>query len=232
MASKRILAVEDEADILEVILYNLRKEGFEVVGVGDGEEGLDRALEDPPDLVLLDLMLPGLDGLEICRRLRYEASTRRLPIIMLTAKGEEADVVLGLEVGADDYLVKPFRPRELLARVRAVLRRSEAVAPEPSSRLQYEGLTLDADRHEVLRDGRPVPLTATEFRLLYFLASHPGRVFARPRLVKEAAGEDAYVLERNIDVHVRSIRRKLGDGHDYISTVRGVGYRFQDPGDS
>ena len=232
MGRERIIAIEDEPDILEVVEYNLRKEGYEVIGVENGEEGLNTVRRENPDLVLLDLMLPGMDGLEVCRRLKYEAATRSIPVIMVTAKGEESDVVLGLEVGADDYLTKPFGPRELVARVRAVLRRSafrvEEEAVEGPRRVIFEDLSIDPSRHEVVRKGERVDLTATEFRLLHFLASHPGKVFSRQRLVKEAIGEDAYILERNIDVHVRAIRKKLGDAADYISTVRGVGYRFRD----
>ncbi|HKK70194.1 MAG TPA: response regulator [Candidatus Krumholzibacteria bacterium] len=229
MSRERIIAIEDEPDILEVIQYNLRREGYEVAGVENGEDGLNLVRKENPDLVLLDLMLPGMDGLEVCRRLKYESATRGIPVIMVTAKGEESDVVLGLEVGADDYLTKPFGPRELVARVRAVLRRANVrVEDEGPHRVVFGELTIDPSRHEVVRSGELVDLTATEFRLLHFLASHPGKVFSRQRLVKEAIGEDAYILERNIDVHVRAIRKKLGDDADYISTVRGVGYRFRD----
>jgi two-component system, OmpR family, alkaline phosphatase synthesis response regulator PhoP len=229
MSRSRIIAIEDEPDILEVIQYNLRKEGYEVTGVENGEEGLNLVRKDLPDLVLLDLMLPGMDGLEVCRRLKYEAATRAIPVIMVTAKGEESDVVLGLEVGADDYLTKPFGPRELVARVRAILRRStHRVEGDGPRRIVFEKLVIDPSRHEVTNDGDDVELTATEFRLLHFLASHPGKVFSRQRLVKEAISEDAYILERNIDVHVRAIRKKLGEEYDYITTVRGVGYRFRD----
>lgn len=229
MSRSRIVAIEDEPDILEVIQYNLRREGYEVLGVENGEEGLNLVRKELPDLVLLDLMLPGMDGLEVCRRLKYEAATRGIPVIMVTAKGEESDVVLGLEVGADDYLTKPFGPRELVARVRAILRRStHRVEGDGPRRIVFGKLVIDPSRHEVTKDGELVELTATEFRLLHFLATHPGKVFSRQRLVKEAIGEDAYILERNIDVHVRAIRKKLGEELDFISTVRGVGYRFRD----
>ena len=229
MSRARIIAIEDEPDLLEVIQYNLQKEGYEVSGVENGEEGLNLVRKEMPDLVLLDLMLPGMDGLEVCRRMKYEATTRGIPVIMVTAKGEESDVVLGLEVGADDYLTKPFGPRELVARVRAVLRRSsQRVEEDGPRRIVFDGLVIDPSRHEVTLDGEPVELTATEFRLLHFLAANPGKVFSRQRLVKEAIGEDAYILERNIDVHVRAIRKKLGEGFDSIATVRGVGYRFRD----
>jgi two-component system phosphate regulon response regulator PhoB len=229
MAKQRIIAIEDEPDILEIIRYNLEKEGYEFSGETDGEEGLNLVRRELPDLVLLDVMLPGIDGLEICRRLKYEAATREIPVIMVTAKSEESDIVLGLEVGADDYLSKPFGPRELVARVRAVLRRGKVpLDDDDQQRVVFDRLSIDPSRHEVVCDGATLDLTATEFRLLFFLASNPGRVFSRQRLVKEAIGEDVYILDRNIDVHVRAIRKKLGEGNDYILTVRGVGYRFAD----
>lgn len=224
-----ILVVEDEEDILEVIQYNLSREGYRVTGVRDGERGLDRARRDAPDLVLLDLMLPGLDGLTVCRRLKDDPLTRTIPVVMVTAKGEESDVVLGLGLGADDYVVKPFSPRELVARVRAVLRRGplkeEIGAGE---RISRKGIVIDVSRHEVRVDDAPVDFTATEMRLLHFLASHPGRVFTRDHLLSRVIGEHAVVIDRNIDVHVGTIRRKLGDHRDLIETVRGVGYRFRD----
>lgn len=229
MAKQRIIAIEDEPDILEIIKYNLEKEGYAFVGETDGEEGLNLVRRELPDLVLLDVMLPGIDGLEICRRLKYEAATREIPVIMVTARSEESDIVLGLEVGADDYLSKPFGPRELVARVRAVLRRGKLpLDDDDQQRVVFDRLSIDPARHEVVCDGEPLEMTATEFRLLFFLASNPGRVFSRQRLVKEAIGEDVYILDRNIDVHVRAIRKKLGEGKDYILTVRGVGYRFAD----
>lgn len=229
MSKQKIVAIEDEPDILEIVRYNLEKESYEFIGETDGEEGLNLIRRELPDLVLLDVMLPGIDGLEICRRLKYEAATREIPVIMVTARSEESDVVLGLEVGADDYLTKPFGPRELVARVRAVLRRGKVqLDGEDQTRVVFDRLSIDPSRHEVVCDGRPLEMTATEFRLLYFLASNPGRVFSRQRLVKEAIGEDVYILDRNIDVHVRAIRKKLGEGMDYILTVRGVGYRFAD----
>lgn len=229
MARQRIIAIEDEPDILEIIRYNLEKESYDFIGETDGEEGLNLVRRELPDLVLLDVMLPGIDGLEICRRLKYEAATREIPVIMVTAKSEESDIVLGLEVGADDYLSKPFGPRELVARVRAVLRRGKVpLDDDDQNRVVFDRLSIDPSRHEVVSDGKKLDLTATEFRLLYFLASNPGRVFSRQRLVKEAIGEDVYILDRNIDVHVRAIRKKLGEANDYILTVRGVGYRFAD----
>ena len=229
MKREKILVIEDEPDILEVLNYNLSREGYKVCTSRNGEEGLRLAAKESPDLVILDLMLPGLDGIEVCRRLRQDPVTRSTPVIMATAKSEESDLVLGLGVGADDYIVKPFSPRELIARVQAVLRRGpmrdERAAGE---RIEAGGVVIDATRHEVVIDDAPADLTATEFRLLHFLASHPGRVFDRAHLVSRAIGDHAIVLDRNIDVHIRSIRRKLGEYRDLIETVRGVGYRFKD----
>jgi DNA-binding response OmpR family regulator len=182
-----------------------------------------------PDLVLLDLMLPGLDGLEVCRRLQSDPVTAPVPVIMVTAKGEESDVVVGLQLGADDYVTKPFSPRELLARVRAVLRRGPLRETRASSdRISRDGLVVDAVKHQASVDGEPLVLTATEMRLLHFLASHPGRVFSRDQLLSRAIGDHAVVIDRNIDVHVGAIRRKLGRCRDLIETIRGVGYRFKD----
>jgi two-component system alkaline phosphatase synthesis response regulator PhoP len=230
MSGEKILVIEDEPDILEVIRYNLSRDGYRVETAVDGEEGLERVRREAPDLVLLDLMLPGVDGIEICRKMKGDAVTRGTSVIMVTAKGEESDVVLGLGVGADDYVVKPFSPGELLARVRAVLRRGP-LRVRPPERIERDGVIIDAGRHEVRVGGRPVPFTATEFRLLHFLASHPGRVFTRDQLLSRVIGHDAMVIDRNIDVHVRSIRKKLEDCRDLVETVHRVGYRFKDTGD-
>jgi two-component system phosphate regulon response regulator PhoB len=226
---KSIIVIEDETDILEVLKYNLEREGFRVRTCRDGELGLRLVREENPDIVLLDLMLPGLDGIEICRRLREDAVTRGIPVIMLTAKGEESDVVLGLGVGADDYVTKPFSTGELTARIRAVLRRSELSETEDQrERIERPGVVIDAAKHQVVIDGEKVIFTATELRLLHFLASHPGRVFTREILLGRAIGEHAFVGDRNIDVHIRSIRKKLGAHRDLVETIRGVGYRFLD----
>lgn len=232
MKRESVLIIEDEAAIREVLTYNLSREGFAVLTEGDGSGGLSRARESLPDLVILDLMLPGMDGIEVCRRLRNEAATRRIPILMLTAKSEESDVVLGLGVGADDYMAKPFSPRELIARVKAVLRRGplREEAGSGEARVVRGKLIVDPGRHEVTYDGLPLHLTATELRLLHTLALHPGRVFTREQLINRAIGEDAYIIDRNIDVHIRSIRKKLGEQRDLIETVRSVGYRFVDTG--
>ncbi|MCW8139261.1 MAG: response regulator [Planctomycetota bacterium] len=227
---ERILVIEDEADILELMLYNLGREGYRVVGCQNGDEGVRRAKEDQPDVVLLDLMLPGLGGIEVCRRLKADPEARKIAVIMVTDKGEPDDVVAGLEAGADDYVAKPFSPKVLLARVRAVLRRREEVETKgpPGARVVRGDMVVDADRHEVRIAGEVVSLTATEFRLLHFLASHPGRVFTRNHLLDSAVGADAMVIDRNIDVHVGAIRKKLGAHREAIETVRGVGYRFRD----
>ncbi len=226
---KSIVVIEDESDILEVLKYNLEREGYRVRTCRDGESGLRLVREENPDLVLLDLMLPSLDGIEICRRLREDPVTRSLPVIMLTAKGEESDVVLGLGVGADDYVTKPFSTGELTARIRAVLRRTElSEIGQEQERVERDGLVIDVGRHLVTVDGERASLTATELRLLHFLATHPGRVFTRDLLLGRAIGEHAFVGDRNIDVHIRSIRKKLGDHRDLLETIRGVGYRFRE----
>ena len=232
MKRAKIAVIEDEADILDAIEYNLSREGYRTHTSRDGEAGLRLVRKKAPDLVLLDLMLPGLDGIEVCRKIKEDPVTRAIPIIMVTAKDEESDVVLGLGVGADDYVTKPFSPKELLARVKAVLRRGPIRTDEGAyERIVRGDVALDADRHELLVEGEPTALTATEFRLLHFLLSHPGRVFTRDQLLSRIIGEQAVVTDRNIDVHVRAIRRKLGSSRDLIETIRGVGYRCRDDGD-
>lgn len=229
MSTKTVLVIEDDPDILEVIDYNLSREGFKVIREQDGEEGLRMARSEAPDLVLLDLMLPGTEGTEVCRLLKQDPETRRIPVIMVTAKSEESDLVLGLGLGADDYVRKPFSPKELIARVKAVLRRGQLKeGAESTRRLVREGIVIDADRHEVLVDDRPVEFTATEFRMLHFLGSHPGRAFTRDHLLSRVMGEDVMIYDRNIDVHIKSIRQKLGERRGLIETIRGVGYRFKD----
>jgi DNA-binding response OmpR family regulator len=227
MRRRKIVIVEDETDILELVRFNLEREGFCVLPATDGEAGLAIIREETPDLVILDLMLPGLDGIEVCRLLKAHPATEPIPIVMVTAKTDESDVVLGLSVGADDYVTKPFSSKELVARVRAVLRRVGLQASDGRSRISRNGFLLDVDRHEIRVNGAPVPFTATEFRLLHCLASRPGKVFTREALLKRVVGEDAYVLDRNIDVHVRAIRKKLREHRELVETVRGVGYRFR-----
>jgi two-component system phosphate regulon response regulator PhoB len=231
MAHQHVLVVDDERDILELVEYNLQKEGFAVTSVTSGEDALAATRTKLPDLVLLDLMLPGLDGLEVCRRLKAEPTTRHIPIVMLTAKGGEADIVAGLELGAADYVTKPFSPRVLTARLRAVLRRRDDEADREAV-LRVGPLTIHPGKHKVLANDSPVELTAAEFRILHFLARRPGWVFTRQQLVDAAQGDDAYVsdryvTDRSVDVHIVSLRRKLGAGGAAIETVRGVGYRLK-----
>jgi two-component system alkaline phosphatase synthesis response regulator PhoP len=228
MAHENILAVEDDEDILELLKYNLGKEGYRVTAVTTGEEGLRLARAATPDLILLDLMLPGVDGLEVCRSLKMDAKTRLAPIIMLSAKGEEADIVTGLELGAEDYIAKPFSTRVLLARVRTVLRRRHLAPPGEDALLKIHDLVIDPGRHEVLVQGQPVDLTATEFRLLHLLARRPGWVLTRAHIVEGIHGDDYPVTDRAVDVKIVALRKKLGPAAQYVETVRGVGYRFKE----
>jgi two-component system phosphate regulon response regulator PhoB len=228
MATGHILIVEDELDIQELLQYNLSREGYTVSCAVTGEEGLRRAQTKPPDLVVLDLMLPGVDGLEVCRRLKKDPASENIPIVMLTAKGEESDIVAGLELGADDYVTKPFSTKVLVARVRAVLRRRSKPLGEKDAIIRIHNLVIDPHRHEVLRGDEPVQLTYTEFRLLQVLAGRPGWVFTRYQIVDAIRGEDYPVTDRSVDVQVVGLRKKLGAAGEYIETVRGVGYRFKD----
>lgn len=224
----RITIIEDEKDIVDLVRYNFRKEGFEVTSFLRGKEGLEALRRNPPELVLLDIMLPDLDGLELCKQLRADDRLKHLPVIFLTAKGEEIDRVLGLEIGADDYVVKPFSPRELVARVKAVLRRQERPA-EKRELIEARGLRLDTRTQEVTVRGQLVELSALEFKLIHFLASHPRQVFSRERLLDEVWGRDRFVTPRTVDVHVRRVREKIEEQPDkprYLQTVRGSGYRF------
>lgn len=228
MARETILIVEDEEDILELLRYNLSREGYGVLAATSGEEAIKAALNRLPDLILLDLMLPGLDGLEVCRRLKHNAQTRAIPLVMVTAKGEEPDIVAGLELGADDYVTKPFSPRVLLARVRAVLRRKAMQPPDDASPYQIQGLSIHPGRHEVLVQGRPVELTVKEFRLLHALARRPGWVLTRTQIVNAVHGDDYPVSDRAVDVMIVGLRKKLEPLGHLVETVRGVGYRFQE----
>lgn len=228
MAREKILVIDDEEDILELVKYNLAKEGYRVTGVLSGEQALTKAKEEMPDVVLLDLMLPGLDGLEVCRRLKNNPATAQIPIVMLTAKGEDADIVTGLELGADDYVTKPFSPRVLLARIRAVLRRKRLEESDEGAVVTIHDLTINPSRHEVLVAGKPMALTATEFRILHFLARRPGWVFSRDQIISAVKGDDYPVTERSVDVQIVGLRKKLGDVGNLIETVRGVGYRLKE----
>lgn len=227
MSKKKIVVIEDEPDILEVLSYNLKREGYEVLTADDGIRGLALIRKEAPDLVLLDLMLPGMDGVEICSTIKKEPQTQDTLIIMVSAKGEESDVVLGLGVGADDYISKPFSPKELVARVKAVLRRGVMIEKAATrERIELGDLIIDSVKYRVEVAGREVRLTATEFRLLHFLASYPGRVFSREQLLNRALGDDVVIVDRNIDVHIRGIRKKMEVDPPLIETIRGVGYRM------
>ena len=226
--SHKILVVEDEADLLDLVVYNLRKEGFKPLRAETGEKALEIAKAERPDLILLDLMMPGVDGLEVCRRLRANEATADIPIVMMTARVEESDAVVGLSVGADDYVKKPFGVKELLARVRAVLRRTGA-GPDPATRVvRIDDLEVDPGKHEVRLRGKDVVCTPTELRLLHHLVRNRGRVFTRAQLLDKAVGQDVIVIDRNIDVHIATLRRKLEDYGVRIVTIRGVGYKFGD----
>ena len=228
MAKQSILVVEDEADLRELLRFHLAKEGYLPVAVSDGEEAVRSARSSPPDLVLLDLMLPGMDGLQVCKLLKADPRTAHVPVIMVTAKGEETDIVTGLEVGADDYIAKPFSPKVVIARIRSALRRKVAEVQDDAAPIKARDLVIHPGRHEVTIRGKPVVLTFTEFRILQLLAGRPGWVFSRSQIVDAVRGEDYAVTERAVDVQIVGLRRKLGACGKYIETVRGVGYRFGD----
>jgi len=229
MAKQKILVIEDEEDILALIYYNLGKEGFQVSTATSGEAGLEQARHEMPDLVVLDLMLPGMSGLEVCRKLKQNNATARIPVIMLTARGEETDIVAGLEIGSDDYVTKPFSHKVLAARIRSVLRRaSEEPVEDTNSPIKIHDLIIHPGRNEVLVDGTPVELTFSEFQILKLLAARPGWVFTRNQIMDTVRGDDYAVTERAVDVQIVGLRKKLGDHGCYVETVRGVGYRFKD----
>ncbi len=224
----KIVVIEDEPDIVEVISYNLKREGYNVLAVDRGDESINLIRNQSPSLIILDLMLPGMDGLSVCRQLKSDPLVKDIPVIIISAKGEESDIVIGLEMGADDYLTKPFSPRELLARVKAVSRRGQFKESQSKERIVLQNLTIDVARHEVRVDDEMVSLTATEFKILHQLAAHPGRAFTREQLLNRVLGMGVVVVDRNIDVHIRSVRKKLGDAAQLIQTIRSVGYRILD----
>ena len=228
MTKEHILAVDDEEDILELVRFNLEREGYMVLCTTAGNDAIGIINKANPDLIVLDLMLPDIDGLEITKILKSDPKTKAIPIIMLTAKGEEADIVTGLELGADDYITKPFSPRILIARVRAVLRRQKEETPDEASTIKIYNLSIHPGRREVLVDGKPVQLTFTEFSILYYLAKRPGWVFTRFQIVDAIRGEDYPVTDRSVDVQIVGLRKKLGKAGKHIETVRGVGYRFRE----
>ena len=223
-----LLIVEDEADIRELISFNLEMSGYKVMKAADGEEGLNIARTHEPDLIILDIMLPGMDGLKVCRQLKADTATRRIPVLMLTARAEEDDQVAGFDSGADDYITKPFSPRVLVARVKAALRRSGPAQETSSNRVvDIHGITIDSARHDIRLNGESVVFSATEFAILRFLAENPGWVFSRNQIIDAVKGEDYPVTARSVDVQILGIRKKLGDKGFVVETVRGVGYRMK-----
>ncbi len=228
MSQQRIVVIEDENDILAIVTYNLVKEDYRVIGISSGEKAVNTVRSEVPDLVVLDLMLPGIDGLEVCRRLKALQETKDIPIIILTAKGEEQDVVTGLEAGADDYVTKPFSPKVLIARIKAVLRRKSKGQTDEAPSIKIRDLVIYPVRHEVLLKNKPIQLTVTEFRILYLLARRTGWVFTRQQIIDSVHGDDHFVTDRSIDFQIVGLRKKLRSMGRYIETVRGVGYRFKD----
>lgn len=228
MKKEKILVVDDEEDILELVRYNLVREGYPVVCAASGEAALKSATSDPVDLIILDLMLPGIDGLEVTRRLKQNPDTADTPIVMLTAKNEEADIVTGLELGADDYVTKPFSPRILIARMKAVIRRRSGIAEPNSEVLAIRELSIHTGRRHVTASGKSLDLTYTEFQVLHFLARRPGWVFTRSQILDAVRGDDYPATDRSVDVQIVGLRKKLGALGKYIETIRGVGYRFME----
>lgn len=226
----KIAVIEDDRDINELIAYNLQKEGYNIIRSLDGGQGLFLIQKERPDLVLLDLMLPGMDGLEICQALKNSDATKDIPIIMITAKGEESDVVVGLQMGADDYIIKPFSIKVLLARVKAIFRRGKQVKSTGSSQSvrDFGVVTIDLPKHKITVNGQAVALTAIEFAIVEFLSRTPGRVYTRDQILDNVWKEGKFIIDRAVDVHVRGLRKKLGAAADYVETVRGVGYRFKE----
>ena len=226
MGNRKILIVEDDRDIVEMITYNLRADGYEVLSAFTGKDGITLARRERPDLIILDIMLPVMDGFEVCRVLKSAEATACVPIIILSAKSQETDKIVGLELGADDYVTKPFSPRELIARIKAVLRRNQE--RQPRGEITRGQIVIDSTKHKVLVRKQEIELTATEFRLLECLAQRPGVVLSRSQLLEAVGGDESMVYDRTVDAHIKSLRRKLDKAKDYIETVRGVGYRFRD----
>ena len=225
----KVLIVEDDPDIVDILSYNLKQADLKVTSVPDGSSALAEVKRRLPDLILLDLMIPKVDGLEVCRLLKGEPETKNVPIIMITAKGEEVDRIVGLELGADDYIIKPFSPREVVLRVRSVLKRSVANSQkEITAKIEANGVIIDIDRRQVNYKGKPIDLTATEFDLLLILAKTPGRVFTRNLLMDLVWGQDYYGVDRTVDTHMSRLRQKLGGGGKNLQTVHGIGYRFKE----
>jgi two-component system, OmpR family, alkaline phosphatase synthesis response regulator PhoP len=228
MARERILIVEDEEEIRELVRYNLERQGYQVAAAASGEEAMRTVRQESPDLIVLDLMLPAMDGWEVCKQLKRDPATQAIPVVMLTAKSEESDMVTGLELGADDYIAKPFSPRILTARIRAVLRRKNAPPVEEGGVIRIREIVIHPGRHEVRVEDQPVALTATEFKVLQVLAERPGWVFTRYQIANLVHGGDSIVTDRSIDVQIVGLRKKLDSAGHYIETIRGVGYRFKE----
>ncbi len=227
MSNQTILLIEDEKALVDVLTYNLKREGFEVLSATDGQDGLRRAQTALPDLVVLDLMLPVIEGLEVCRQLRNGPRTREIPILMLTARSEEVDEIVGFQMGADDYVAKPFKIKALIQRIKALLRRRQSGEPAADS-ISCHGIDIDRSHHRAMIGDEELKLTPTEFRLLWVFLRQPGRAFSRQELMEACMGDNSLVLERTIDVHVKSLRQKLGDLAELLETVRGIGYRLRD----
>lgn len=226
--SKKILIVDDEEDILMLVSYNLSKEGYSIKTATSGEDALKLATSDPFDLIILDLMLPNINGLKVCEKLKLNQETKAIPIVMLTAKSEETDIVKGLETGADDYITKPFSPKVLIARIKALLRREDSSKSKFNDKIHLFELVIDPSKHEVLLKDQPIELTNTEFKVLQLLATNPGRVFSRYQIVEAVKGTNHCVTDRSVDVVIVGLRKRFGEFSDYIETVRGVGYRFKE----
>ncbi|HHT9136041.1 MAG TPA: response regulator [Candidatus Wunengus sp. YC60] len=227
MSKEKILVVDDEQDLAKLIRYHLEKNGYKVISADNGEDALFLTRKERPELIILDLMLPGIDGLEVCKKLKADQALSNTAIIMLTAKGEEADIITGLKLGADGYMTKPFSPKELVGRVQAVIRRTKTVSTTKDY-IEIDGLTIDLYKHEVTIKNEPVPLTLTEFKLLHQLAGKPGRVFTRDQLLDAISGHETFVIDRTIDVHIASLRKKLNVFASRIITIRGIGYKFRE----
>ncbi len=231
MVKKKILVVEDDRDISELITYNLEREGYEIACLYDGSQAVDFVTQRKPELIILDLMLPEVDGIEICRQLKSDAATKHIPIVMLTAKSEEADVVVGLQMGADDYIPKPFSPKVLVARIKAIIRRmadQQLSSASADTVRSFGDLNMDLLKHKISYKGHEVKLTSIEFDIVEFLSRTPGRVWSREQILDNVWKEGKFIIDRAVDVHVRGLRKKLQRAEHYIETVRGVGYRFKD----
>ncbi len=226
MSKGRILIIEDDKDIVEMLVFNLREAGYETVSAFDGKDGITLARAERPNLIILDIMLPVIDGFEVCRLLKSDPNISQIPIIILSAKSQETDKIIGLELGADDYVTKPFSPRELIARIRAILRRGKEQRPE--KRIQRGDVVIDSTKHRVQIGAEDISLTFTEFKLLEYLARRPGVVFSRAQILDAVSGEETMVYDRTVDAHIKSLRHKLGPAKDYIETIRGAGYRFKE----